>query len=71
MKKLARCLHDGRKLLVTSPRYIDFVPEECDLTSALTRKITLRSPLVCAGGLISDFKFRFPLLGQLADGHRD
>jgi IMP dehydrogenase len=28
------------------PGYIDFVPEDVDLTSALTRKITLRSPLV-------------------------
>merc|ERR1719382_2106339 len=29
------------------PGYIDFVPEECDLTSALTRKITLRSQNQC------------------------
>ena len=67
MKKLARCLHDGRKLLVTSPRYIDFVPEECDLTSALTRKITLRSPLVL---ILKPAKKLF-LAGELTDGHSD
>ena len=41
--------------LISIFRYIDFVPEECDLTSALTRKITLRSPLVRN---IVDFFFR-------------
>ena len=54
-------------LLVFVSRYIDFVPEECDLTSALTRKITLRSPLV----LILKAAKKLFLLGELTDGHSD
>ena len=37
-----------RKILIqiTTTGYIDFLPKDVELTSALTRKITLKAPLV-------------------------